>query len=106
MKNLTASDRKALIRLASTMDKGSPERRAILAGLNKVVSNLRAPVDDETLKAQLEFELYQFRSTYGEDEYSQQDVIESTIQALEEGHGRQDYRNLYGRALKMLKRMM
>ena len=28
---LTASDRKALIRLASTMEKGSPERRVILA---------------------------------------------------------------------------
>lgn len=28
-------DRKALIRLASTMEKGSPERRAILAGLEK-----------------------------------------------------------------------
>ena len=32
-RNLTASDRKSLIRLASTMPKGSPERRAILAGL-------------------------------------------------------------------------
>lgn len=33
MKNLTASDRKRLIRLASGMPKGSPERRAILAGM-------------------------------------------------------------------------
>lgn len=32
-KTLTASDRKRLIRLASSMPKGSPERRAILAGL-------------------------------------------------------------------------
>lgn len=32
-KTLTATDRKALIRLASSMDKGSDERRAILAGL-------------------------------------------------------------------------
>lgn len=31
--NLTASDRKALIRLASSLPKGSEERRAILAGL-------------------------------------------------------------------------
>ena len=37
-KNLTASDRKSLIRLASTLPKGSKERRAILAGLNKVAS--------------------------------------------------------------------
>jgi hypothetical protein len=34
-RTFTASDRKNLIRLASTMPKGSPERRAILAGLKK-----------------------------------------------------------------------
>ena len=34
-RTLTASDRSALIRLASTMPAGSPERRAILAGLQK-----------------------------------------------------------------------
>jgi hypothetical protein len=32
MKNLTASDRSALIKLAASLPKGSPERRAILAG--------------------------------------------------------------------------
>lgn len=32
---LTASDRSALIRLASTLPKGSPERKAILKGLSK-----------------------------------------------------------------------
>ena len=35
MKNLTASDRSALIRLAASLPKGSEERRAILAGLSK-----------------------------------------------------------------------
>ena len=35
MKNLTSSDRKSLIRLAASLPKGSEERRAILAGLNK-----------------------------------------------------------------------
>ena len=34
-RTLTASDRKNLIRLAAEMPKGSPERRAILAGLKK-----------------------------------------------------------------------
>jgi len=34
-KTLTASDRKSLIRLASSLPAGSPERRAILAGLQK-----------------------------------------------------------------------
>ena len=38
MKTLTASDRKSLIRLASSLPKGSPERRAILAGLKKAAS--------------------------------------------------------------------
>jgi hypothetical protein len=33
--NITATDRKTLIRLASTMAVGSPERKAILAGLEK-----------------------------------------------------------------------
>lgn len=33
MKNLTASNRKSLIRLASSLPKGSDERKAILAGL-------------------------------------------------------------------------
>ena len=34
-RTLTASDRSALIRLAATMEKGSPERKAILKGLSK-----------------------------------------------------------------------
>ena len=34
-RSLTESDRSALIRLASTMAVGSPERKAILAGLSK-----------------------------------------------------------------------
>lgn len=33
MKNLTASDRAALIRLAATLPPGSPERRVLLGGL-------------------------------------------------------------------------
>jgi hypothetical protein len=34
-RNLTASDRSALIRLASTLPVGSPQRKAILSGLTK-----------------------------------------------------------------------
>ena len=37
-RNLTASDRSALIRLASTLPVGSTERKAILAGLAKTSS--------------------------------------------------------------------
>ena len=38
-RSLTASDRRRLVRLASTMAKGSGERRAILAGLKKAARN-------------------------------------------------------------------
>lgn len=37
-RNLNASDRKRLIKMASAMHKGSPERKAILAGLAKASS--------------------------------------------------------------------
>ena len=38
-RNLTASDRKSLIRLASTLPAGSDERKAILAGLKKTAAS-------------------------------------------------------------------
>lgn len=49
---LTASDRKSLIKLASTMPKGSPERKAILAGLEKasrsrLLQKVRGMTNDE-----------------------------------------------------------
>ena len=47
-RNLTASDRKSLIRLASSLPKGSEERRAILAGLAKL-----SPEDAEWFKGHL-----------------------------------------------------
>lgn len=45
MKNLTASDRKSLIRLASSLPAGDKSRRAILAGLNKVAGRGKASDD-------------------------------------------------------------
>ena len=38
-RNLTASDRSALIKLASSLPSGSPERKAILASLGKTANN-------------------------------------------------------------------
>ena len=46
-RNLTASDRSALIRLASTMPAGSPERKAILAGL---AQSLRGVYDNAEVR--------------------------------------------------------
>ena len=45
-RNLTASDRKSLIRLASTMPVGSPERKATLKGLSKTKTARRGQHDD------------------------------------------------------------
>ena len=39
-RNVTASDRSALIKLASSLPAGSPERKAILAGLDKTAAGL------------------------------------------------------------------
>ena len=39
-RTITAADRSALIRLASTMEPGSPERKAVLAGLEKSASRM------------------------------------------------------------------
>jgi TnpA family transposase len=39
MRNLTASDRSALIKLASSLPSDSPERKAILASLGKTANN-------------------------------------------------------------------
>ncbi len=41
-RTLTASDRKRLIKMASTMPVGSPERKAILAGLSKKEARYRS----------------------------------------------------------------
>ena len=51
-KTLTATDRSALIRLASSMEKGSPERKTILSGLKSQGTHRTAlywgPVDEES----------------------------------------------------------
>jgi hypothetical protein len=48
-RKLTASDRNTLIRLASTMEKGSEERKAILAGLSKS-ARARGPIYVDVLE--------------------------------------------------------
>jgi len=51
-RNVTASDRSALIRLASSLPAGSPERKAILAGLERVGSDV--PPQVQALMNQLQ----------------------------------------------------
>lgn len=48
--NLTASNRKSLIRLASTLPAGSEERRAILAGLSKSAADVDPKAELRRLK--------------------------------------------------------
>ena len=43
-RKITASDRSALIKMASKMPVGSPERKAVLAGLSKKEARLSADV--------------------------------------------------------------
>jgi hypothetical protein len=45
-RTLTAADRKALIRLASTLEKGSDERKAILAGLETQAPTVKSAARD------------------------------------------------------------
>ena len=49
MKNLTATDRSALIRLASSLPKGSENKRAILSGLKAAARDWDAPNFTEAL---------------------------------------------------------
>jgi len=58
--NLTASDRSSLIRLASSLPKGSDERRAILAGLTKTSS-----IDWESLREWTDAILAKYPSVSG-----------------------------------------
>lgn len=57
MKNLSASDRSALIRLASSLPEGDESRRSILAGL---VSSAKVRPADHPLVAEGNFKLVQF----------------------------------------------
>jgi len=49
-RTLTASDRRSLIRLASTMPVGSPERKAILAGLSQSAGMLSSNIDPDRVE--------------------------------------------------------
>ena len=75
-----ASDRSSLIRLASSMDKGSAERRVILAGLKVGVSDrppqisLRSPIAS----------LKKAESLYGVDGSRDGDVLHHLGEALSE----------------------
>lgn len=85
-KSLNASDRTALIRLASTLPKGSKERRAILAGL-KTAYFAAELSEDEQVKI-LEQVASHFERRYGLDtEIEEEGVgLESpTLYAWDEG---------------------
>jgi len=71
-RSLSASDRSALIRLASTLPKGSPERKAILSGLSKtkVTSSKRAYSDHLGLRFNFEPGRFSF-TTVPIDQYGQ-----------------------------------
>ena len=49
MKRLSSTDRKALIRLASALPKGSEERKTVLAGLSRTAKNMTTVEYDQWL---------------------------------------------------------
>ena len=83
-RTLTASDRKTLIRLASTLPAGSEERKAVLAGLSKVASSdrhprtLRADLSRHPYKRELEAIAKKFSDFWGSNgvSYAIDEVIE------------------------------
>lgn len=65
-RTLTAADRKRLIKMASTMPVGSPERKAVLKGLSKSAASVDA------LRRKVEDLFYDYNLTVG-DEYEEYD---------------------------------
>tara|TARA_Y100000310_G_scaffold340115_1_gene434845 strand:+ start:786 stop:1913 length:1128 start_codon:yes stop_codon:yes gene_type:complete len=70
-RTLTASDRKALIRLASALPKGSEERKAVLSGLQKTSSQSK-------LRKNL--------NAYGKELMASQQIMFSAIKDLQAAH--------------------
>lgn len=64
--NITASDRTSLIRLASSLPKGSPERRVLLAGLKKVSSYLTPEMEQAALREDAQALAVLLDAKYGE----------------------------------------
>lgn len=55
-RTLTAADRSSLIKLASSMPVGSPERRAILAGLQGSVTKTAGMTPDDLMRVEAEID--------------------------------------------------
>jgi hypothetical protein len=68
-RNLTAQDRASLIRLASTLPVGSPQRKAILAGLTKKATKSKFATDPQEMADVLSLSLKK-----GQD-YSYEDLL-------------------------------
>ena len=101
-RNLTASDRKSLIKLASTMPVGSPERKAILKGLSKTkVASSRKTAGEHPLgrMAIIYFDLamedYNIEEDADEGDAFAQSLLDDPRKAL----------GLESKALKSLSRM-
>ena len=88
-RTLTASDRKTLIRLASSLEKGSPERRAILSSLReaaprhlgpKITKALERGLDKRRMRPDLVKILMSHAQSVGRP-VSQRDAYEITLQS-------------------------
>ena len=101
-RTLTASDRKRLIKMASTMPKGSPERKAILAGLAKASAAAPHPLSKGAV---IHFNLAVLEE---ELEEAAEDGDEDAINGLEdtgrlESEAFKNISRMFGMPVKMLK---
>ena len=94
-RTLTASDHRSLIRLASTMPVGSPERKAILKGLSKTKVARRQTLKDVLKKwpefaSEIERELKKLRSALrGTPDFGRvSDALMEIQMRLEDDHRR------------------
>jgi hypothetical protein len=81
-RTLTASDRSALIRLASTLPKGSDERKAILAGLRKRAEDYLDTLVKTVERGPVEFVESDGKVWYGFDPKDRQVILEPERRGL------------------------
>ena len=93
MRNVTASDRSALIKLASSLPAGSPERKAILASLGKTANHSSTLADSLKKKWEnvtYDLEKNQGKASVGDLEITFYEGVSSVIITIKETHMKAD----------------
>ncbi len=91
-RNLTASDRSSLIRLASSLPAGSAERKAILAGLTKTSSLLTPDLEAAARIADVKVFASLLDAKYGDDAYLFLDDMSGELRPVLTGVSLREFR--------------